>query len=194
MNPSAEAFRAAREFLWTHREDHDTAYRDFVWPEIDEFNFALDHIDRVAAERGDARALWIVEQDGSEAHWTYRELSERSNRVANWLRGHGVARGDRIILMLGNQVELWETLLAAMKLGAVVIPATTLLTAADLRDRLDRGGARHVVVGGADTGKFDGWPATTRGSRCRVAGRGARRGGWTYADADAADAPSPRTA
>jgi len=188
MNPSAEAFRAAREFLWTHREDHDTAYRDFVWPEIDEFNFALDHIDRVAAERGDARALWIVEQDGSEAHWTYRELSERSNRVANWLRGHGVARGDRIILMLGNQVELWETLLAAMKLGAVVIPATTLLTAADLRDRLDRGGARHVVVGGADTGKFDG----VAGDYTRIAVPGRRGGaapeGWLdYADADAAD-------
>ncbi|CAA9382746.1 MAG: Acetyl-CoA synthetase [uncultured Pseudonocardia sp.] len=189
MNPSAEAFRAAREFLWTHREDYDTAYRDFAWPDIDEFNFALDHVDRIAAERGDARALWIVEQDGGEAHWTYRELSERSNRVANWLRGHGVARGDRIILMLGNQVELWETLLAAMKLGAVVIPATTLLTAADLRDRLDRGGARHVVVGGTDTGKFAG----VAGDYTRIAvpgraGGGAPQGWLDYTDADSADA------
>ena len=189
MNPSAEAFRAAREFLWTHREDYDNAYRDFAWPEIDEFNFALDHLDRVAAERGDARALWIVEQDGSEAHWTFAELAERSNRVANWLRGHGVARGDRIILMLGNQVELWETLLAAMKLGAVVIPATTLLTAADLRDRLDRGGAKHVVVGGADAAKFD----AVAGDYTRIAvpgrhGGGAPEGWLDYTDADDADA------
>jgi acetyl-CoA synthetase len=189
MNPSAEAFRAAREFLWTHREDYDTAYRDFAWPEIDEFNFALDHFDRVAAERGDARALWIVEQDGSEAHWTFAQLAERSDRVANWLRGCGVARGDRIVLMLGNQVELWETLLAAMKLGAVVIPATTLLTPADLRDRLDRGAAKHVVVGGADAGKFD----DVAGEYTRIAVPGRAGGsvpqGWLdYTGADSADA------
>src|SRR6185312_12416897 len=155
MNQSAQAFYAAREFLLANRENYDTAYRDFRWPEITEFNWAIDHFDAVAAARGDQRALWIVEQDGSEAYWTFAELSARSNRVANWLRDQGVARGDRVILMLGNQVELWETLLASMKLGAVVIPATTLLTAADLRDRLDRGNAKHVVVGGADAGKFD---------------------------------------
>ncbi|MDN5858837.1 MAG: AMP-binding protein [Pseudonocardia sp.] len=156
-NPSAEAFYAARQFLLDHREDYDTAVRDFRWPEIGEFNWAIDHFDAVAADprRGAQKALWIVEGDGSEAHWSFAELAERSNRVANWLRGHGVARGDRIILMLGNQVELWETILAAMKLGAVVIPATTLLTAADLRDRLERGNAKHVVVTGAAAGKFD---------------------------------------
>jgi acetyl-CoA synthetase len=185
-SPSVTAFYAAREFLVAHREDYDTAYRDFRWPQIDEFNWALDHFDAVAAdpERGAARALWIVEQDGSEAYWTFRELSTRSNQVANWLRGHGVARGDRVVLMLGNQVELWETLLAAMKLGAVVIPATTLLTAADLRDRLDRGGAKHVVVGGADAGKFD----DVAGDYTRIAVRGAPDGWLDYADATAASA------
>ncbi len=184
MNPSAQAFYAAREFLVTHREDYDTAYRDFRWPEIGEFNWALDHFDNVAAERGDQRALWIIEQDGSEAYWTYAELSERSNRVANWLRAQGVARGDRIILMLGNQVELWETILAAMKLGAVVIPATTLLTPADLRDRLDRGAAKHVVVGGADAGKFDGVEGGYTKIAVPDAGRVGDRGGWLdYADA-----------
>jgi acetyl-CoA synthetase len=178
-------FYAAREFLVAHSEDYETAYRDFRWPEIDEFNWALDHFDAVGAdpERGGARALWIVEPDGSEAYWTFAELAARSNQVANWLRGHGVARGDRIILMLGNQVELWETLLAAMKLGAVVIPATTLLTAADLRDRLDRGGARHVVVGGGDAAKFEG----VEGDYTRIAVRGAPAGWLDYGDAD--DAP-----
>ena len=186
QSPSVEAFYAAREFLVAHREDYDTAYRDFRWPEIDEFNWALDHFDAVAAdpERGAARALWIVEQDGSEAYWTFAELSARSNQVANWLREHGVARGDRMILMLGNQVELWETLLAAMKLGAVVIPATTLLTAADLRDRLDRGAAKHVVVGGTDTGKFD----DVEGDYTRIAVRGAPEGWLDYGDTASASA------
>ena len=59
-----------------------------------------------------------------------------SNRVANRLHAQGVACGDRIILMLGNPADLWETILAAMKLGAVVIPATTLLTPVDLRDTI----------------------------------------------------------
>jgi acetyl-CoA synthetase len=185
-NQSAEAFYATRQFLLDHREDYDTAVRDFRWPEIGEFNWAIDHFDAVAAdpERGAQKALWIVESDGSEAHWTFAELSERSNRVANWLRGHGVARGDRIILMLGNQVELWETILAAMKLGAVVIPATTLLTAADLRDRIERGNAKHVVVTGADAGKFD----DVEGDYTRIAVRGAAEGWLDYAETASADA------
>src|SRR6476469_9466184 len=184
MNQSAQAFYAAREFLLANRENYDTAYRDFRWPEITEFNWAIDHFDAVAAARGDERALWIVEQDGSEAYWTFAELSTRSNQVANWLRDQGVARGDRVILMLGNQVELWETLLASMKLGAVVIPATTLLTAADLRDRLDRGNAKHVVVGGADAGKFD----DVEGDYTKIAVRDAPAGWRDYGDAASAPA------
>jgi len=182
----ARAFYAAREFLWDHRDDYEAASRGFRWPELREFNWALDHFDAVAADpaRGARRALWIVEDDGSEASWTFAELSERSNRVANWLRAAGVVRGDRMILMLGNQVELWEVLLAAMKLGAVVIPATTLLTAADLRDRLDRGRAKHVVVGGADADRFD----AVAGDYSRIAVGRAPEGWLRYEEAAEADA------
>jgi acetyl-CoA synthetase len=147
-------FAEAREFLLAHADDYATAYRDFRWPELDEFNWALDWFDRIGAEH-DRTALWIVEADGSEQRWSFAEMTRRSNQVANWLRAHGVARGDRLILMLGNQVELWETILAAMKLGAVLIPATTLLGAADVRDRLDRGRAKHVVVASAVASAFD---------------------------------------
>src|SRR3954447_26207080 len=147
----ADAFRQARAFLWAHRDDYEAAYRGFRWPQLGELNWALDHFDAVAADPvgGARRALWVVGPDGADAWWTFAEMAERSNRVANWLRSAGVSRGDRVILMLGNQVELWETLLAAMKLGAVITPAPTLPPAPDTRDRLDRGGARHVVVGGA---------------------------------------------
>ena len=192
MNQSAQAFYAAREFLLSHREDYDTAYRDFRWPEIDGVQLGARPLRRRPPPgAATQRALWIVEQDGSEAHWTFAELSARSNQVANWLREQGVARGDRVILMLGNQVELWETLLAAMKLGAVVIPATTLLTAADLRDRLDRGNAKHVVVGGADTGQV------RRRRRRLHPDRGAAtrpRAGCDYADAAGAPDRSRPTA
>jgi acetyl-CoA synthetase len=172
------AFRAARDFLFAHREDYATAYREFRWPELAEFNWALDWFDGIAVGN-DAPALWIVEEDGSEQRWSFAELSARSNRVANWLRAQGVGRGDRLILMLGNQVELWETILAAMKLGAVIIPATPLLGAADLRDRIARGRARHVVVGSANAEKF----AEVAGDYTRIA-VGADVPGWLrYAEA-----------
>ena len=151
----AEAFQAARSFLLAHREDYATAYDTFRWPQLTEFNWALDWFDQLAGN-ADQAALWIVEQDGSEHRLSYAEMSRRSNQVANWLRAQGVRRGDRLILMLGNQVELWETILAAIKLGAVMIPATPLLQPDDLRDRIERGQARHVVVGSGDTAKFAG--------------------------------------
>jgi acetyl-CoA synthetase len=178
---STDTFRAARDLLLERREDHDAAYREFRWPELGEFNWALDWFDVVAAGN-DRPALRVVESDGSERALSFAEMSARSNRVANWLRECGVARGDRLILMLGNQVELWETILAAMKLGAVLIPATTLLGPEDLVDRVERGGARHVVATAADAGKFDAVP----GDYTRIA-VGGRADGWLdYAAADAA--------
>src|SRR5512132_2941384 len=131
--------RAARDFLLLHREDYDTAYGEFRWPALERFNWALDWFDPIAGERGERLALWIVEEDGRELRCSFGELSARSNQVANWLRERGVGRGDRMIVMLGNQVELWETSLAAMKLGAVIIPATPLLGTPDLADRVERG-------------------------------------------------------
>jgi acetyl-CoA synthetase len=180
---STATFRAARDLLLERREDHAAAYRDFRWPQLGEFNWALDWFDVVAA--GQMRpALSVVSSDGSERALSFAEMAARSNRVANWLRERGVARGDRLILMLGNQVELWETILAAMKLGAVLIPATTLLGPDDLVDRVERGGARHVVTTAADAGKFDAVP----GGYTRIA-VGGRVDGWLdYAEADGAPA------
>ncbi len=148
-----QKFRSARDLLLANRSEYDTAYQEFVWPEFDRFNWALDWFDTIA-QGNDHPALWIVEEDGRETKRTFAEMAEQSNRVANWLRSQGVRRGDRVILMLGNQVELWETILAAMKLGAVIIPASTLLGPAELKDRIDRGDARHVVVRTVDTPKF----------------------------------------
>ena len=180
-NEGHHAFRVARDYLQTHREDYEAAYRDFAWPSLDEFNWAIDWFDAVAHDPDNAErfALWIVEEDGTESRWTYPEMSARSNQVANWLRGLGVRRGDRLILMLGNQGELWETILAAIKLGAVIIPASTLLGPADLTDRVERGAARHVVVRSVDAPKF----ADVGGDYTRI-GVGEPVEGWhTYATA-----------
>jgi acetyl-CoA synthetase len=150
---NAAPFTAARDFLLKHRADYAVAYRDFRWPVLDRFNWALDHFDRVA--RGNERpALWIVDEGGAETRISFAALSERTSRVANYLRGLGVRRGDRLLLMLSNIAPLWECMLAAMKLGAVIVPATTLLTRNDLADRFARGRVRHVVTTVGDAPKF----------------------------------------
>jgi acetyl-CoA synthetase len=179
-----QAFRAARDYLQAHREDYDTAYRDFAWPQLSEFNWALDWFDVIARDPANAQryALWIVEEDGTENRWTYPEMARRSDQVANWLRGLGVARGDRLILMLGNQGELWMTILAAIKLGAVIIPASTLLGPADLTDRVERGAAKHVVIRSADAPKF----ADVEGGYTRIVAGEPVEGWHSFDDAYAA--------
>jgi acetyl-CoA synthetase len=153
-------FQEARAFLLKYRTDYDKAVSDFRWPDAVPFNWALDWFDAELArdrQSKDRPALWIVDAAANrETKPTFAELSRRSNQVANFLRAQGLKRGDHLLLLLGNVVPLWETMLAAMKLGVVVIPATTLLTPDELRDRLDRGRARAVVATQDQIGKFAG--------------------------------------
>jgi acetyl-CoA synthetase len=143
---ATQAFRAARDFLLAHRDDYAAAYAGFQWPKLDRFNWALDWFDQIAAgDRRNQTALWVAYEDGRQDKLTFAELAERSNRFANYYRSLGVKRGDRVLLMLGNIPPLWETMLAMIKLGAVIIPATTLLTANDVADRIARGQVRHIV-------------------------------------------------
>jgi acetyl-CoA synthetase len=184
MASSTGAFRAARDLLLARRADYDTARREFAWPDLDEFNWALDWFDVIAAEHPDRTGLRIVSED-SDISRSYGELAARSAQVANWLRGLGVRRGDRVLLMLGNVAPLWEVILAAMKLGAVIIPASTLLQPADLADRIARGQVRHVVTEAAQLEKFTEVP----GGWTRMVVDGDPVPGWhRYSDAFAGPA------
>src|SRR5246500_3575687 len=153
-------FQEARAFLLKHRSDYDAAVKGFSWPDPVPFNWALDWFDAELAQSRESRdrtALWIVDAGSDrQIKLSFAELSRRSNQVANFLRARGLRRGDHLLLLLGNVVPLWETMLAAMKLGIVVIPATTLLTPDELRDRLDRGRARVVVATQDQVAKFAG--------------------------------------
>ncbi|WP_213774904.1 AMP-binding protein [Bradyrhizobium sp. dw_78] len=153
-------FQEARSFLLKHRTDYETAVRGFHWPDPAPFNWALDWFDAELAHNADSRdrtALWIVDAAASrETRLSFAALSRRSNQVANFLRAQGLKRGDHLLLLLGNVVPLWETMLACMKLGVVVIPATTLLTPGELSDRLDRGRAKIVVASQDQVAKFAG--------------------------------------
>ncbi|ORB16571.1 AMP-binding protein [Mycobacterium noviomagense] len=181
MATNTDRYRAARDEVLAGR---------FGWPRITGvFNWATDWFD-VIGRGNDQTALWVVDDDGTEQKVSFAEMVERSDRVAAWLQHLGVGKGDRVIVMLGNQVELWETMLAVAKLGAVIMPTTAALGPADIADRLRRGGASFVVANASDTAKFDGIDGDYR----RIA-VGAPVDEWhRYADAAGAAPTGPFTA
>jgi acetyl-CoA synthetase len=187
------AYREARDSLLSMTGLHEEAVAAFRWPDVgDRFNWAIDWFDAIAIGN-EQPALVIVEQDGRRTERTYAQMALRSNQVARFLAEQGVVRGDSVLLMLGNQVELWETMLAVMKLGAVVMPTTTALGAADLQDRVKRGDVRCVVAGPRELAKFDDVP----GSYLKVVVGGEHEGWTPYTDAEAqpdSALPHPETA
>ncbi|PSR68360.1 AMP-dependent synthetase [Nocardia sp. MDA0666] len=187
MTSNTEVYRQARDRLVDLATDYDTAVRTFHWPRLTgAFNWAVDWFD-VIARGNDRTALWIVEEDGSELRVSFDEMARRSDRVATWLAELGVRQGDRVILMLGNQVELWEAMLAVAKLGAVVMPTTGALGPADLIDRITRGEVRFVLTNARDTAKFDEVPGDYR----RIAVGGPVEGWHDYAEAAAVESAGP---
>ena len=157
-------FLEARDQLLRLRGDLARAQREFAWPQLEFFNWARDYFDVIAA--GNERpALRVVDDAGGDLTLSFAELSRRSSQVANFLTAQGLGPGDRILIMLGNVVPLWETTLAAIKMGAVIIPATTLLERDDLRDRFQRGAVRAVVTDAALTPRY----AEVGGDTVRIA-------------------------
>lgn len=190
-----DRFLTARNGLLERRTDIEAACANFQWPALDQFNWAIDYFDAIARDN-DQPALHIVEESGAQARLSYAELSRRSSQVASFLTGLGAKPGDRILLMMGNEVPLWETMLAAIKLGAVVIPATTLLSGADLMDRLERGQVRWIITNATGLARVSELaPDATQGVVRVLAGDAGRAGdgkppsGWVdYRDSAAASA------
>jgi len=179
MATNTEIYRAARDQLVDVIGDYDKAVDTFSFPRLaGAFNWATDWFDVIARDNHRI-ALWIVEESGSEQQITFADMAARSDRVGTWLARLGVGKGDRVILMLGNQVELWESMLAVAKLGAVIMPTTAALGPADLSDRIGRGGAGFVIANTADTAKFDEVP----GDYTRIVVGGPVDGWHRYADA-----------
>ena len=180
---STGAFRETRDQLLACRSNYELAVANFSWPRLTHFNWALDWFD-VVARGSDRTALRIVGDDARDEQISFEELRQRSNKLANYLRALGLRRGDRILLMLGNVPNLWELMLASIKLSCPIIPTTTLMMPADLRDRVVRGGARAVVTEGAYADRFT-WLGD---SHLKLLASGQQSGWHSLADAAAADA------
>ena len=179
----AKAFIDARDALLKRRTDFDAAVRDFRWPRMEFFNWALDYFDFVA-EGNLQPALRVVDDFSGDHTLSFSAVSARSSQLANFLAEQGIGRGDRILIMLGNVVPLWEAMLASIKLGAVIIPATTMLERDELRDRMERGNVKAVLTHASLTDKFSSLP----GAPVRIAvGEGVPPGWVDYEHSRASD-------
>ncbi len=187
MSSATDAYRRARDLLLDRAGDPRAAHAEFRWPDVgDHFNWAVDWFDEIATGN-DRIALRVLEEDGSEATRTFDEMRRASNRVANWFTSLGGRRGDLVMLMIDNRVELWETMLAVMKLGAVILPTSIVLGPEDLAERIERANVRAVVADGVDAAKFD----QLEPALIRVVVGGHRDGWSSFADADAASDAAP---
>jgi acetyl-CoA synthetase len=182
MTSSTAAFRQARDTLIEHRADYERAVAAFAWPRLQQFNWALDWFEVIA--RDNPRTALRIVGDAGDTSLSFEELRQRSNRLANHLRSLGLRRGDRILLMLGNVPNLWELMLASIKLSCPIIPTTTLMMPDDLRDRVVRGGAKAIVTEAAYADRFSWLDA----SHLKLLAAGQMSGWRSLADADSASA------
>ncbi len=111
----------------------------------DNFNFGYDVVDRIAEETPEKRALVWCDAKGNEAFFSFADIRRCSNQMAHAFRRAGIGRGDSVMLILKHHYEYWFAAVALHKLGAVMIPATHMLTVSDLVYRLKASQAKAIV-------------------------------------------------
>lgn len=163
LSSAGEAFFAARDRLLKLAGDPARARDEFSWPDVGyDFNWAHDVFDAIA-EGNDTTALWIAEADGSEVKRSFAQMKQRSDQVAHWMLEQGARKGDVAMLMLGNRLELWEIMLASLKIGVIMLPTSVVLGPQELADRIDRGQVKWVFAAPDDAVKFAQVPGSYRG-------------------------------
>lgn len=166
--------------------DYAAERGSFVWAPPARFNFARDVLDRWA-EDPQKLALWWIDDFGHEEKITFRELSDRSQRLCNVLAAAGVQRGETVIVLLPRLVAWWEVLTACLRMGVMVSPGTTQLAPKDLAYRIEASSASAVITDERNAAKFDELPELALRTRLLV---GAERAGWqSYEQALAAASP-----
>lgn len=150
----AKKFFDLRDFI-LNVKSYEEAVKGFKWPRITKFNWATDYFD-IIAENNNKTALIFADTDGNEESVTFEEMRIRSNKVANFLSDLGIQKGDRVMLMMDASVEIYELFLGIMKAGGSIIPASTLLSPADISDRIISGNVKYIVAHQKYVDKIDG--------------------------------------
>ncbi|MCU0493947.1 MAG: AMP-binding protein, partial [Chloroflexaceae bacterium] len=134
--------------------DYEAERANFSISVPDDFNWAFDVVDRWGDDPEKLAMLWL-DTPGNERHLTFADFRRRSNQVANALANLGLGRGERVFIMLPRLVEWWESILGIMKVGAVSMPGTVLLTPKDIVYRTNLAEASAVITDAASAAKFD---------------------------------------
>lgn len=116
----------------------------------DNFNFGYDVVDEYAAVSPDKRAMVWCNVENEEHIFTFLDVKRYSNKMANVFREYGIGRGDRVMLVLKRHYEYWFAAVALHKLGAVMIPATHMLTVDDFVYRINASGVKAIVCTAQD--------------------------------------------
>ncbi len=134
--------RFLKQTSFTSVEDYNNNL-EFIIPE--NFNFAYDVMDVWAKENPDGLALLWTNDQGAEIRTTFAQLKEQSDQAASYLQTRGIGKGDPVMLILKRRYEWWVVMLALHKLGAVVIPATHMLTKKDIVYRNTRASVKAII-------------------------------------------------
>lgn len=134
---------------------YDELYREFGWQLPQYFNFATDVVDRWAEDPAKLALIWC-DESGREERYTFREIAERSARLGNVLRRHGLRKGDRCIVMLPRLPQWQVAMVGCLRIGVIPIPCIDMLTGKDVRYRVEHSGAAGAITTAANTAKFAG--------------------------------------
>ncbi len=140
--------------MYPEMVDYAQTCREFHWEVPEYYNFAFDVVDRWGEDAQKLAMLWVNER-GDEKRLSFRDFSVRSNQVGNALRTLGIRQGDRILIMAPRLPEWWEAVLGIMKIGAVSMPGTTLLSPKDVAYRIQSGEAVAVITDEEGAAKVD---------------------------------------
>ena len=131
-----------KQTKFTSIEDYNKNL-EFIIPE--NFNFAYDVMDAWAEEAPEKLALLWTNDQGEEIRATYKQLKEQSDQAASYLQSLGIGKGDPVMLILKRRYEWWIIMLALCKIGAIVIPATHMLTKHDIVYRNTRASVKAII-------------------------------------------------
>lgn len=126
-------------------EDARGALISLRFEKVDQFNFAFDVVDALAARNPNKLAMLHISRDKVERRFTFGDMARESARCANYFRALGIRRGDRVMLVLKRHYQFWFAVLALHKIGAIAIPATNLLQEHDYTYRFNAAGVSAIV-------------------------------------------------
>lgn len=178
-------FEVLTGVLWMTREisDYEEIRRTFQFPRPKRYNFAREVVDKWARQNSARKALLWTDDSGRVQHRTFAQISEASSRAANVLKAGGVKRGDTVIVILARQIAWWEVITACLRMGAVVSPGTTQLSAKDIAYRINAAEATAVITEPALADKVDRIAAECPTLGLKVIVGGERTGWLAYEDA-----------